>query len=612
MKTASSAHDEAAATSGGGGFHLPEWAYKPESSPGSRQIQLWHFILELLQKEEFRHVIAWQGDLGEFVIKDPDEVARLWGNRKCKPQMNYDKLSRALRYYYNKRILHKTKGKRFTYKFNFNKLVMVNYPYLDVHGNGTVPRSAPPVPTNSLHFRFPPPSTPVSDIVSPNEDVPRNSTFSGTSQRATRSSVSDCSDGTSANSEADDLPTEDHRSAEMAATASQNVAMAAAVSHQKHLKDGLFQVLTHPHLYPDAQSPFAVSPLPSHAGIFNFSLSPALPVTPTAFSSSPSPGLGSPFYPGSNRFTFNPEEMKRYLQAHTQSVYSYHLSPRTFPPYYSSVMGIPSHLHKSQGKVPAEEQVPFHIKLQPPPLGRKNREKQQYEDKDDKLTLFSPSSSSEKPVTPASPNISPLKSEVVSDSESGGEEQLVEVTDISEDENGEDGMHQKETVFAKPHTPPWMDPPLVVSSPAVALTKEEHLDDGNFRENLQFVTAGERGSACMPLKLRFKRRWNDEQRVERQDGTDEKQPLGFAQNCSSAPALLLQDGIQQSVSSVKQGTQDSCFSDDKCVQEVPQDSVICSTSDVTAARGALNYSLSGNTFTPPLRTTVLQPSTFRT
>lgn len=79
------------------GFPFPDWAYKPESSPGSRQIQLWHFILELLRKEEYHDVIAWQGDYGEFVIKDPDEVARLWGARKCKPQMNYDKLSRALR-----------------------------------------------------------------------------------------------------------------------------------------------------------------------------------------------------------------------------------------------------------------------------------------------------------------------------------------------------------------------------------------------------------------------------------------------------------------------------------------------------------------------------------
>ncbi|XP_069058188.1 ETS domain-containing transcription factor ERF-like [Pleurodeles waltl] len=114
------------------GFAFPDWAYKPESSPGSRQIQLWHFILELLQKDEYQNVIAWQGDYGEFVIKDPDEVARLWGIRKCKPHMNYDKLSRALRYYYNKRILHKTKGKRFTYKFNFSKVVLVNYPLLDM------------------------------------------------------------------------------------------------------------------------------------------------------------------------------------------------------------------------------------------------------------------------------------------------------------------------------------------------------------------------------------------------------------------------------------------------------------------------------------------------
>ncbi|XP_043938530.1 ETS translocation variant 3-like [Protopterus annectens] len=610
MKTVGSADDEAAAASGSGGFHLPDWAYKPESSPGSRQIQLWHFILELLQKEEFRHVIAWQGDFGEFVIKDPDEVARLWGSRKCKPQMNYDKLSRALRYYYNKRILHKTKGKRFTYKFNFNKLVMVNYPYLDVHGNGTIPRSAPPVPSNSVHFRFPPPSTPVSDNVSPNEDMPRNNTFSGASQRAARNSVSDCSDGTSANSEADDLSTEDHRSAEMAAAVSRNVAMAAAVSHQKRLKDGLFQAITHPHLYPDAQSPFAVSPLPSHAGIFNFSLSPALPVTPTTFSSSPSPGLGSPFYPGSNRFTFNPEEMKRYLQAHNHSVYRYHLSPRTFPPYYSNVIGVPSHLQKSQEKGPAEEQVPFQIKLQPPPLGRKNREKQQYQDKDETV-IIPPPASSEKPFTPVFPNTA-LKSEAGSDLESGGEEQMVEVTDVSEDERGEEDANQNETVFAKPHTPPWMDPPPV-SGPTVALTKEEHLDVGNIRENSQSVTAGERGNACMPLKLRFKRRWNDEQRVERQDDLDEEQQsLGLAQNCSLHPGVLVKDGIQLSISSVKHSTQDSRFSSTESVQEVPQNSVICSTSDVAAGRGALSSSLSEDTFAPPFRTTVLQHSTFRT
>ncbi|XP_042198198.1 ETS domain-containing transcription factor ERF-like [Callorhinchus milii] len=115
------------------GWLFPEWAYRSESSPGSRQIQLWHFILDLLQREEYREVICWQGEYGQFVIIDPEKVARLWGQRKGKKHMNYDKLSRALRYYYNKQILQKTKGKRFTYKFNFSHLFLVHYPIWDVN-----------------------------------------------------------------------------------------------------------------------------------------------------------------------------------------------------------------------------------------------------------------------------------------------------------------------------------------------------------------------------------------------------------------------------------------------------------------------------------------------
>ncbi|NXN64589.1 ETV3L protein, partial [Himantopus himantopus] len=151
------------------GLVFPDWAYKAESSPGSRQIQLWHFILELLQKEEFRHVIAWQqGEYGEFVIKDPEEVARLWGRRKCKPQMNYDKLSRALRYYYNKRILHKTKGKRFTYKFNFSKLIFLSCPLWDTRcpaaGSLCHPPAVPPAMPSQVGGALGDPVRPVTPL----------------------------------------------------------------------------------------------------------------------------------------------------------------------------------------------------------------------------------------------------------------------------------------------------------------------------------------------------------------------------------------------------------------------------------------------------------------
>lgn len=67
------------------------------AAQGSGQIQLWQFLLELLSDPANAAVITWEGTAGEFKILDPDEVARRWGERKSKPNMNYDKLSRALR-----------------------------------------------------------------------------------------------------------------------------------------------------------------------------------------------------------------------------------------------------------------------------------------------------------------------------------------------------------------------------------------------------------------------------------------------------------------------------------------------------------------------------------
>ena len=42
--------------------------------------------------------------------------------------MNYDKLSRALRYYYDKNIMHKITGKRYAYKFDFHGLTLACQP----------------------------------------------------------------------------------------------------------------------------------------------------------------------------------------------------------------------------------------------------------------------------------------------------------------------------------------------------------------------------------------------------------------------------------------------------------------------------------------------------
>ncbi|OCT91290.1 protein c-ets-2-A [Xenopus laevis] len=84
---------------------------------GSGPIQLWQFLLELLTDKSCQSFISWTGDGWEFKLTDPDEVARRWGKRKNKPKMNYEKLSRGLRYYYDKNIIHKTSGKRYVYRF---------------------------------------------------------------------------------------------------------------------------------------------------------------------------------------------------------------------------------------------------------------------------------------------------------------------------------------------------------------------------------------------------------------------------------------------------------------------------------------------------------------
>lgn len=80
-------------------------------------VTLWQFLLQLLLDSNNEQLICWTNEEGEFKLLQAEEVARLWGARKNKPNMNYDKLSRALRYYYDKNIIKKVNGQKFVYRF---------------------------------------------------------------------------------------------------------------------------------------------------------------------------------------------------------------------------------------------------------------------------------------------------------------------------------------------------------------------------------------------------------------------------------------------------------------------------------------------------------------
>ena len=115
--------------------HASAQSYQPQppSFNGSGPIQLWQFLLELLTDKSCQHFIAWTGDGWEFKMIDPDEVARRWGLRKNKLKMNYEKLSRGLRYYYDKNIILKTAGKRYIYRFVCDLQGLLGYTPDQVH-----------------------------------------------------------------------------------------------------------------------------------------------------------------------------------------------------------------------------------------------------------------------------------------------------------------------------------------------------------------------------------------------------------------------------------------------------------------------------------------------
>lgn len=91
-----------------------------DSCCSGQPIHLWQFLRELLLKpHNYSRCIRWLNkEKGIFKIEDSAHVAKLWGIRKNRPAMNYDKLSRSIRQYYKKGIIKKPDvSQRLVYQF---------------------------------------------------------------------------------------------------------------------------------------------------------------------------------------------------------------------------------------------------------------------------------------------------------------------------------------------------------------------------------------------------------------------------------------------------------------------------------------------------------------
>lgn len=115
-----------------GGIPVPAAALPGKRRPGRPRLpgrkgkktekktgRLWEFIRDLLLNRDYcPSLICWENhDEGMFRFVRSEKVAKLWGTLKENPKMTYEKLSRAMRYYYKSKVLQPVVGRRLVYKF---------------------------------------------------------------------------------------------------------------------------------------------------------------------------------------------------------------------------------------------------------------------------------------------------------------------------------------------------------------------------------------------------------------------------------------------------------------------------------------------------------------
>ncbi|XP_067655591.1 ETS-related transcription factor Elf-3-like [Haliotis asinina] len=122
----------------------------PGATSQEGQPRLWKFILDLLEDPRYNpsHIVWVNRQEGIFRLIDPARLAELWGHVKGNKSMNYEKLSRGLRYYYTHNVMEHVPGK-LVYKFAQGAQV---WQYLSQTSITTPQRTVSSTATSQSHY----------------------------------------------------------------------------------------------------------------------------------------------------------------------------------------------------------------------------------------------------------------------------------------------------------------------------------------------------------------------------------------------------------------------------------------------------------------------------